>query len=50
VPLYPFFLKGVAARPELNQSDGMHPTAKGVEVIVDNILPSVRRFIDAVAR
>jgi len=50
VPLYPFFLKGVAARPGLNQADGMHPTPEGVEVIVDNMLPTVRRFIDAVAR
>ncbi len=50
VALYPFFLKGVAAQAGLNQSDGMHPTPEGVEVIVDNILPAVRRFVDAVAR
>ena len=50
VALYPFFLNGVAARAGLNQPDGMHPTAKGIEVIVDNILPAVSRFIDAVAR
>ena len=41
VPLYPFFLAGVAGRPELNQADGMHPTAAGVEVIVEGILPLV---------
>jgi len=50
VPLYPFFLKGVAARAGLNQRDGMHPTAKGVKVIVDNIAPAVKRFIATVAR
>ena len=40
VPLYPFFLEGVAADAKLNQADGMHPTAEGVDVIVKNILPT----------
>lgn len=47
VPLYPFFLDGVAARPELNQSDGLHPTKDGVAVIVANILPHVTRLLEA---
>ncbi|MEQ8442473.1 MAG: arylesterase [Alphaproteobacteria bacterium] len=38
---YPFFLDGVAAEMHLNQSDGMHPNADGVDVIVDRILPTV---------
>ncbi len=38
---YPFFLDGVAANPTLNQDDGIHPTAAGIAVIVDNILPEV---------
>ena len=29
---YPFFLDGVAADPKLNQRDGLHPTAAGVDV------------------
>jgi acyl-CoA thioesterase-1 len=41
VPLYPFFLDGVAGDPRLNQPDGMHPTAAGVEAIVTRILPAV---------
>lgn len=40
--LYPFFLEGVAGRPALNQADGLHPNAAGVERIVDFILPMVR--------
>ena len=40
VPLYPFFLEGVAADAKLNQADGMHPTPEGVDIIVKNILPS----------
>lgn len=43
--LYPFFLDGVAAQPALNQSDGMHPTAQGVDVIVSRILPSVETLL-----
>jgi len=39
--LTPFFLKGVAADRKLNQADGIHPTAAGYQVIVDNIAPSV---------
>ena len=47
VPLYPFFLEGVAARPELNQHDGIHPNARGVARIVEGILPYVKRMLDA---
>ena len=49
VPLYPFFLEGVAANAKLNQADGMHPTAEGVDVIVRNILPTVQAFVGAIA-
>ena len=41
VPLYPFFLDGVAGVAQLNQPDGMHPTAAGVAEIVRRILPAV---------
>jgi len=43
--LYPFFLAGVAADPKLNQRDGLHPTAAGVAVIVDRILPQVEQLV-----
>ncbi len=46
VPLYPFFLDGVAAERSLNQADGLHPTPAGVAVIVERILPYVKRLID----
>jgi acyl-CoA thioesterase-1 len=48
VPLYPFFLQGVAADASLNQADGMHPTAEGVDVIVRNILPTVEAFLGSI--
>jgi acyl-CoA thioesterase I len=43
--LYPFFLDGVATEPKLNQRDGLHPTAAGVDVIVAKILPAVERLL-----
>jgi acyl-CoA thioesterase-1 len=46
--LYPFFLAGVAADPKLNQRDGLHPTAAGVAIIVDKILPQVEQLIGRV--
>jgi acyl-CoA thioesterase-1 len=45
VPLYPFFLDGVAANAGLNQADGMHPTAAGIAVIVTNIMPTIESFV-----
>lgn len=45
VPLYPFFLDGVALDPTLNQPDGMHPNADGVAKIVDRILPEVESLL-----
>ncbi len=44
--LYPFFLDGVATDPALNQNDGLHPNARGVEVIVERILPSVMTLLE----
>ncbi|MBX9711496.1 MAG: arylesterase [Xanthobacteraceae bacterium] len=45
VPLYPFFLDGVAGIAKLNQPDGLHPTADGVDTIVKQILPTVEAFL-----
>ena len=41
----PFFLQDVALDPSLKQSDGLHPTAKGVAVIVARLLPLVERLL-----
>lgn len=43
--LYPFFLDGVAADPALNQGDGLHPTAAGVDIIVARMLPQVEALL-----
>src|ERR671918_1689118 len=46
VPLYPFFLDGVAGDPALNQGDGIHPTAEGIAVMVERILPTVTDWLN----
>jgi acyl-CoA thioesterase-1 len=45
VPLYPFFLDGVATLPDLNQEDGIHPNKQGVEIIVGRVAPYVQRLL-----
>jgi acyl-CoA thioesterase-1 len=42
---YPFFIDGIVADRKLNQHDGLHPTAAGVDVIVAKILPKVEELI-----
>ncbi|MGE0152680.1 MAG: arylesterase [Reyranellaceae bacterium] len=49
VPFYPFFLEGVAMDPKLNQPDGIHPSAAGVEIIVRNILPALEALVKQAA-
>ncbi|MEQ8266012.1 MAG: arylesterase [Parvibaculum sp.] len=44
---YPFFLDGVAGDRELNLRDGIHPTAEGISIIVERILPKVEELIAA---
>ena len=43
VAFYPFFMDGVAAVPGMQLGDGLHPTPKGVKVIVTKMLPLVER-------
>lgn len=43
----PFFLKGVAMKPQLNLGDGLHPNAIGYAAIAENIFPYV---VEAIAK
>jgi acyl-CoA thioesterase-1 len=47
LPLYPFFLEGVAMNPYLNQPDGLHPNEHGVALMVDHIAPLVAKMMSA---
>jgi len=49
VPLYPFFLDGVAGEAKLNLPDGIHPTAEGVDIMVARMLPAVEGFLNKVS-
>jgi acyl-CoA thioesterase-1 len=48
--LIPFFLQGVAGHPELNQEDGIHPTAQGYGVVVENVWAILRPILLRKAR
>ena len=45
VPLYPFFLDGVAMDPSLNQPDGLLPNARGAALIASKLAPHVERLL-----
>ena len=42
VPLVPFLLEGVGGNPDLNQPDGIHPTAEGQRIVARHVLPHLR--------
>jgi acyl-CoA thioesterase-1 len=45
VPLVPFLLEGVGGVTNLNQSDGIHPTAEGQEMVADNVVPYLKKLL-----
>jgi acyl-CoA thioesterase-1 len=45
VEFYPFLLEGVVGNPKLNLGDGIHPTAEGVGLIAERMLPAVERLV-----
>ena len=46
IPLYPFFLEGVMTVEGMTIADGMHPNEKGVDVMVERMMPMVERMIE----
>jgi acyl-CoA thioesterase-1 len=45
VLLYPFVLAGVAGEAALNQADGIHPNAAGVDAIVKGLTPKAEELV-----
>lgn len=45
IPLLPFFLKQIAGKSEFNQADGIHPNAKGHEIIAGSISEFVEKSL-----
>jgi acyl-CoA thioesterase-1 len=50
VALLPFLLQGVAGRPELNQRDGIHPTAEGARIVADHVWQLLEPMARAASR
>ncbi|HEY6108549.1 MAG TPA: arylesterase, partial [Gemmatimonadales bacterium] len=48
--LIPFLLEGVAGRPELNQTDGIHPTAEGERIVAANVWKVLEPVLRSVRR
>ncbi|WP_315819326.1 GDSL-type esterase/lipase family protein [Paraflavitalea speifideaquila] len=45
IPLIPFLLEGVGGVPELNQPDGIHPTAKGAIIVAGNVWKELKKLL-----
>lgn len=43
--LIPFLLEGVGGEPELNQADGIHPTAEGHLIVADNVWKELQKLL-----
>jgi len=48
ITLIPFLLAGVAMMPELNQGDGIHPTASGARIVADGVWKAIQPLLMAV--
>lgn len=49
VNFIPFFLEGVAMRRHLNQGDGIHPTAEGYAIVVQNVWEALQPILKELA-
>jgi acyl-CoA thioesterase-1 len=45
LPIYPFFLDGVMLQPGTQLQDGMHPNAKGTQIMAEKFLPAAEAFL-----
>ena len=46
ITLIPFFLEGVAAKTELNQADGIHPTAQGYQIVTEMVMKAITPLLE----
>ena len=50
IPCYPNLTSGIAEDHEFYQSDGVHPNTEGVAVMVENIFPVIRSFLNEIIK
>jgi acyl-CoA thioesterase-1 len=43
--LIPFLLEGVGGEPDLNQADGIHPTAEGHRIVAENVWKELQKLL-----
>ena len=49
ISFIPFFLEGVATHRQLNQGDGLHPTAEGYSIVVQNVWKTLQPILKELA-
>jgi acyl-CoA thioesterase I len=49
VALLPFLLAGVGGVAALNQADGIHPNARGAQIVADNVIRALRPILDSLS-
>lgn len=49
VSFIPFLLEGVATHRHLNQGDGIHPTAEGYSIVVQNVWRTLQPILRELA-
>jgi acyl-CoA thioesterase-1 len=50
VAFVPFLLKDVAGKDDLNQRDGIHPTAQGARIVADTVWAALKPVLEAQPR
>jgi acyl-CoA thioesterase-1 len=45
ISFVPFLLEGVAGNPSLNQSDGLHPNARGAQLIAEHLYQPLQNMV-----
>ncbi len=50
VMLIPFLLAGVGGVPDLNQGDGMHPTAQGDQIVADTVWKTLQPLLTGTSK
>ncbi|WP_421902696.1 arylesterase [Maridesulfovibrio sp.] len=49
IPLYPSLTEGIGEAPEYYQPDGVHPNSEGVAVMVNNMFPAFKSFLESIS-
>jgi len=48
IPLVPFLLEGIALKDEYLQADRLHPTAKAQPIILENVWPTLEKWLNSI--